>query len=60
MLVLVQAVEKARDSVFDTTWHYDWSRLHEPSAPCLFVYSVVDRTTRQDAIERWMSSNKDR
>jgi hypothetical protein len=25
--------------------------------PCLFVYSVTDRTIRQQAIERWMETN---
>ena len=43
--------ERSQDSVFDSTWHYSWAREHEPAVPSLFVYSAVDRTTRQEAID---------
>ncbi len=55
--VVHAACEHAQDPVFDSTWHYDWLRQHEPMVPCLFVYSVTDRTIRQDAIELWMHTN---
>ena len=55
--VVHAACEHAQDPVFDSTWHYDWIREHEPKMPCLFVYSVTDRTIRQQAIERWMETN---
>jgi pimeloyl-ACP methyl ester carboxylesterase len=43
--------------VFNSCWHYDYMRAHEPLVPALFVYSTVDRTIRQEAIEKWLSSN---
>ncbi len=55
--VVHAACEHAQDPVFDSTWHYDWLRQHEPMVPCLFVYSVTDRTIRQEAIELWMQTN---
>ena len=55
--VVHAACEHAQDPVFDSTWHYEWLRQHEPLVPCLFVYSVTDRTIRQEAIELWMQSN---
>lgn len=51
------ACEHAQDPVFDSTWHYEWMRQNEPLVPCLFVYSVTDRTIRQEAIELWMQTN---
>ena len=56
--VVHAACHHAQDPVFDSTWHYDWLRQHEPRVPCLFVYSVTDRTIRQEQIEEWMRSNK--
>jgi hypothetical protein len=58
--VVHAACEHAQDPVFDSTWHYEWLREHEPRhVPCLFVYSVTDRTIRQQAIELWMETNRD-
>jgi hypothetical protein len=48
-----------QDFAFDSTWHYDWAREYEPPVPSLFVYSSVDRTTRQEAIEQWLTGNKE-
>jgi hypothetical protein len=54
------ACERAQTAVFDSTWHYDWALQHEPPAPALFVFSKVDRTTRQEAIEGWLHGNRQR
>ena len=32
---------------------------YEPPSAALFVYSVVDRTTRQAAIESWFDGNQE-
>ena len=58
--VVENAIQRVLGPVFDSTWHYDWCREHEPSVPALFVYSSVDRTTRQDDIEQWLTGNKEK
>jgi hypothetical protein len=58
--VVESTCARSQDTAFDSTWHYDWAREHEPPVPCLFVYSAVDRTTRQEAIEQWLVGNKER
>ena len=57
--IVESACERSQDSVFDSTWHYSWAREHEPAVPSLFVYSAVDRTTRQEAIEQWLGGNEE-
>ena len=58
--VVNTACDQSQNAVFDSTWHYDWALQHEPCTPALFVYSKVDRTTRQEAIEGWFKGNRDR
>lgn len=57
--VVESTCARCQDFAFDSTWHYDWAREHEPPVPSLFVYSTVDRTTRQEAIEQWLAGNKE-
>lgn len=52
------ACEQASDAVFDSCWHYPWLEAHELPIPQLFMYSVVDRTIRQPAVEAWVEGRR--